>query len=372
MEPCRATIEKTGRQKRRSGTFDEQLLNLVFSAMGIFKTMPATARLQWGLWCLLLLLLFFTLLPEDGFLQSGTYAVMNTTFYALVVYGNISFLYPRLFQKNRKVLYFMAVVAGLLLVSLLRSYGMMWIYNAFFNQKPHPEPMTTMIFVRNVSGLLTIFLLSFILRIFIAYFVLKRKTEEMQQQHAQTELELLKSQVQPHFLFNTLNNIYYEAFREAPHTALLIEKLSDIMRYFVDESPKDKVNLSTEINFIENYIALEKIRIRHEIGLTFTKDIIEDHRIPPMLLMTFVENIFKHGIDKSSTENQIAITLLCQDNHLIFNTRNELPRHPVVSGKRGSGIDNLRKRLILLYGDNFELKTERSDNHFNASLTVPL
>ncbi|WP_206155967.1 sensor histidine kinase [Chitinophaga fulva] len=334
--------------------------------------MPVTMRLQWGLWILLLLLLFFTLLPEDGFVQSGAYAILNTGFYALVVYGNISFLYPRLFLKNRKVLYILAAVAGLLVASLLRTYSMMWIYNTFFNMKPHPELVTTMIFVRNVSGLLTIFLLSFILRIFIAYFVLKRKAEEMQQQHAQTELELLKSQVQPHFLFNTLNNIYYEAFREAPHTALLIERLSEIMRYFVDESPKDKVNLSTEINFLENYIALEKIRIRHEIGLTFTRDIDDDYRIPPMLLMTFVENIFKHGIDKTSTHNQIAITLLCRNNHLIFNTRNELPLHPVASGQRGSGIDNLRKRLLLLYGDNFELKTERSDNHFNASLTVPL
>lgn len=334
--------------------------------------MPVSVRLQWGLWLLLLLLLFFTLLPEDGFIQSGVYALLNTAFYALVVYGNISFLYPRLFLKNRKVLYIAASVAGLLLVSLLRSYSMMWLYNTFFSMKPHPEQVTTMILVRNVSGLLTIFLLSFILRIFIAYFILKRKTEEMQQQHAQTELELLKSQVQPHFLFNTLNNIYYEAFREAPHTALLIERLSEIMRYFVDESPKDKVNLSTEINFLENYIALEKIRIRHEIGFTFIRDIDDDYRIPPMLLMTFVENIFKHGIDKTSTHNQIAITLLCRDNHLIFNTRNELPRHPVTSGQRGSGIDNLRKRLVLLYGDNFELKTDRSDNHFNASLTVPL
>ncbi|MGN7819181.1 sensor histidine kinase [Chitinophaga sp. 22536] len=340
--------------------------------MGIFKAMPATIRLQWGLWTLLLLLLFFTLLPEDGFVQSGAYAILNTGFYGLVVYGNISFLYPHLFLKNRKVLYIFAAVLGLLAVSLLRTYSMMWVYNTFFNLKPHPEQVTTMIFVRNVSGLLTIFLLSFILRIFIAYFVLKRKAEEMQQQHAQTELELLKSQVQPHFLFNTLNNIYYEAFREAPRTALLIERLSEIMRYFVDESPKDKVNLSTEINFLENYIALEKIRVRHEIGLTFIKETDEDYRIPPMLLMTFVENIFKHGIDKTSTHNQITVTLLCRNNHLVFNTRNDLPRHPVASGQRGSGIDNLRKRLVLLYGDNFELKTERSDNHFNASLTVPL
>ncbi|MBC9930027.1 sensor histidine kinase [Chitinophaga qingshengii] len=339
--------------------------------MKIFKEMSVMLRIQWGMWGLLFLLLFFTLLPEDGFTQAIAYASFNTGFYALVIYGNISFLYPRLWLKNRKVQYIMAVLVFLIGAVLIRTYGMMWLYNTFFNPK-EDQHVTTMILMRYLSGMLTVFLLSFILRIFIAYFILKQKTEKMQQQHAQTELELLKSQVQPHFLFNTLNNIYYEAFREAPRTALLIERLSDIMRYFVDESPKDKVNLSTEIKFLENYIALEKIRIRHEIGLTFNKDVDEDCRIPPMLLMTFVENIFKHGIDKTSTRNQIEISLLCRNNHLTFSTRNEVPREVVAVSQRGSGIDNLRKRLVLLYGNNFELKTDRSDNHFNASLTVPL
>ena len=139
-------------------------------------------------------------------------------------------------------------------------------------------------------------------------------------QKSQAELNLLKSQVQPHFLFNTLNNIYYEAYREAPRTAKLIERLSDIMRYFVDESPKDEVSLGTEIQFLENYIALEKIRIRGEIELDFIKDCNSDLRIPPMLLMTFVENIFKHGIDKSSSQNKIELSLVQQDGYLLFQT----------------------------------------------------
>ena len=122
----------------------------------------------------------------------------------------------------------------------------------------------------------------------------------MLEQKSLAELNLLKSQVQPHFLFNTLNNIYYEAFREAPRTALLIGRLSDIMRYFVDESPKEKVTLATEIKFLENYIALEEIRIRHGVKVTFEQRYEGNPVIPPMLLMTFVENIFKHGIDRSA------------------------------------------------------------------------
>ena len=114
-----------------------------------------------------------------------------------------------------------------------------------------------------------IYMMSFVFRIAIDYFRVKRQAEQMLEQKSLAELNLLKSQVQPHFLFNTLNNIYYEAFREAPRTAQLIGRLSDIMRYFVDESPKEKVTLATEIKFLENYIALEEIRIRHGVNVTF-------------------------------------------------------------------------------------------------------
>jgi len=191
-------------------------------------------------------------------------------------------------------------------------------------------------------------------------------------QKSQAELNLLKSQVQPHFLFNTLNNIYYEAYREAPRTAKLIERLSDIMRYFVDESPKDEVSVNTEIQFLENYIALEKIRIRHGIELNFVHECAPDLRIPPMLLMTFVENIFKHGIDKSSSENKIEISLVQQKGSLIFKTKNLLHEKPGNDEPYGFGIKNLRKRLQLLYGEKFELRIITADNFFTAFLKVPL
>src|SRR5258707_11466287 len=153
-----------------------------------------------------------------------------------------------------------------------------WMYNAWFAKKYYPLTVETYLYVG--VGCVFVFILSFVFRIALAYFVLKQQARQMQEQKSLVELNLLKSQVQPHFLFNTLNNIYYEAFREAPRTALLIERLSDIMRYFVDESPKDEVSLNTEIQFLENYIALEKIRIRHEIEFNFIKDCNTNLRIP--------------------------------------------------------------------------------------------
>ena len=221
-------------------------------------------------------------------------------------------------------------------------------------------------------GSLMIFLLSFVIRMALEYFHLKERSDEIIAQKIHAELNLLKSQVQPHFLFNTLNNIYYEAYLESPRTAALIERLSDIMRYFVDESPKQQVSLLAEIQFLENYIELEKIRLLYEIDFIFTK--IDDPKltVPPMLLMTFVENIFKHGIDKSSSNNLIRIAITEKDNRLTFMTTNSVSSSTIKTGSTGFGLDNLHKRLVLLYHKDFELQTSNDGKLFRASLNIPL
>jgi LytS/YehU family sensor histidine kinase len=224
-----------------------------------------------------------------------------------------------------------------------------------------------------IAGAFLDFMLSFIVKIALAYFNLKKRSEEILLQKSHVELNLLKSQVQPHFLFNTLNNIYYEIYREAPKSAELIERLSDIMRYFVDESPKEVVSLDTEIHFIENYIELERIRMRHQIEVNFIKQYHKELRLPPMLLMTFVENLFKHGIDKASSINKIEISLIHQDTQLLFQTVNAIQpndNRPIIN--RGFGLQNLRKRLNILFGENFELYTDRSNSFFTAFLKIPL
>ncbi len=322
------------------------------------------------IWGFVFLVITLSLLAMDSFWQAITYALLNTGFYAAIIYGNILWLFPALYQKGRIVLYIMAVILLLIAVGALRAFLTLHIYNLLFAK--HPEPMTMKAMLSMVIGGIMIFLLSFVFRIAIAYFTLKRQSEEILNQKTEAELNLLKSQVQPHFLFNTLNNIYYEAYLEAPRTAALIERLSDIMRYFVDESPKQVVSLGTEIQFLENYIALEKIRIRYDIQVIFNKDCDTTINLPPMLLMTFVENIFKHGIDKSSSNNKIELTLMHQNGRLIFTTSNTVPPNPLSTSSTGFGIQNLRKRLVLLYGNDFDLQVQTKGDIYVATLNIPL
>jgi hypothetical protein len=338
--------------------------------MKFISGMTTIVRLQWLIWICVFLIIFFSIVPEEGFDHALLFTPISVSFYILVIYGNINYLYPRFWERGRKAEYIIYVTILLVGGGLARGYLVMWLWNTYFN--PKPEAITVgMLLNYIIAGFLN-YMLSFVFRIAIAYFSLKQQSEKILAQKSQAELNLLKSQVQPHFLFNTLNNIYYEAYREAPRTAKLIERLSDIMRYFVDESPKDEVSIGTEIQFLENYIALEKIRIRHEIALNFIQDCRNDLRIPPMLLMTFVENIFKHGIDKSSSENKIELSLVQQDGYLFFQTKNRLHERPGTTGPNGFGIQNLRKRLGLLYDENFELNIINDGNCFTAFLKVPI
>lgn len=326
--------------------------------------------MQWLIWIAVFLIIFFSILPEEGLAHALIFSTTSVAFYTLVIYGNILLLFPRLWERGHKVEYVVCVIVLLVGGGLGRGYLLIYLVNHFVETKPESMDLGMALnFI--IAGILN-YMLSFVFRIAIAYFTLKQQAEEILLQKSQAELNLLKSQVQPHFLFNTLNNIYYEAYREAPRTAGLIERLSDIMRYFVDESPKDEVSMQTEVSFIENYIALEKIRIRHKIEMNFVKDYNAEARIPPMLLMTFVENIFKHGIDKSSKENKVDISLIQQEGYLLFQTCNSLPDQASKDETHGFGIENLRRRLAMLYGSKFELNIEKNGKTFTAFLKVPI
>jgi sensor histidine kinase YesM len=338
--------------------------------MKIWRHTPGIIELQVLIWAAVSLLIFFSLLPMDGLLKSVIYTVVNTTSYAIIIYGNILFLYPVFYPKRRFAWYGITVTLFLVSTGVLRGYATIALYRHFLLIKSASVSLITLL--GYVPGGMLIYVLSLVFRIAIAYFTLKQQTEEILLQKSQAELNLLKSQVQPHFLFNALNSIYYRVYKVDPPSAGLIERLSDIMRYFVDESPKDEVPVSTEVAFIENYMELERIRIRYGATVNFEKVYNPELRIPPMLLMTFVENIFKHGIDKSRKQNQVTISLVQQNDYLLFKTSNHKVDSAANDQPGGFGIINLTKRLRMLYGEKFELTIDNEGELFTASLKIPL
>jgi sensor histidine kinase YesM len=328
------------------------------------------SQLQYLVWTAILLISFISMLSSDGVARSALFAFNGVCFYALIIYGNIQFLYPRLFQQKRYALYVGCSSLLVLIAGLAKGYISLYIGSRYHERAFMIQDADTHLSYF-LSGV-TVFVLSLIIRLAIAYFAVKQQSEEALLQRSQFELKLLKAQVQPHFLFNTLNNMYYEAYMEAPRTALLIERLSDIMRYFIDQNIQDLVPIETEVQFLDNYIALETIRISPEPEIEFLKGFKPGIQLPPMLLMTFVENIFKHGIDKISGCNQVWIRIAQQENYLIFETKNSINQHPGKTKPTGLGLANLLQRLKLLYGADFELTTGGDSRYYSAYLKIPL
>jgi hypothetical protein len=295
-------------------------------------------------------------------------ATIATVFYFIAVYGNASWLIPQFYKKGKRVPYFLlsaCLVTVLLLLRMQAEYVVLL-------------PMHLNFYSWSLSHFSFVFITNFLafsfgalLRVSIDYLSLLKQQEEMKTRQMATELNLLKSQVQPHFLFNTLNNIYYLAYTKNERTPEVISKLSEIMRYFVDEAPKEKVPLSTEIQFLRNYIELEQIRMLHPVQPAISVKADKSLLIPPMLLVPLVENIFKHGIDKTIEQNEVCIELKLTNGHLQFTTRNTINKHETKQ-QSGVGLANLAKRLDILYADQYELNSSSENNIFTVILKFPV
>ena len=186
------------------------------------------------------------------------------------------------------------------------------------------------------------------------------------------EMKLLKAQLNPHFLFNSLNNIYALSLDNLPETSDMILKLSELMRYQLQSSKKEMVLLEDEVNFIRNYIDLEKIRLtnRADVQLLIEGD-ANQAKIAPMLLITFIENSFKHGID-TLEESFIHICLQIEDRKLIFTTKNSIPSKKSHKISTKTGLDNTHRRLDLLYKKQYDLKIQTESNTFKVYLELNL
>lgn len=210
------------------------------------------------------------------------------------------------------------------------------------------------------------------LRLFVQWFQDAQDKVELEKQNFKSELSLLKNQLNPHFLFNTLNNIDSLILENSPNASLALNKLSDIMRYMVYDSENEFVPLKDEISYLENYIALQKLRLEneHTIQLSITGN-PTNKQIAPMLFIPYVENAFKHSSLKGKIDNSIVISLDIQKNEVSFHCIN--PKADIQKDKSsGIGLELVQKRLDLIYKNKYTLSIENSENEFTVKLTIKL
>lgn len=325
--------------------------------------------IQVVLWLIVYAMLLIYLSQKNSWVIGLTTATIFIFFFFITVYGNANFLIERFFLQKKYGQYTIYSVLFLGIIVFFR----MFVEDQLLNKYVSKHLFYGWNFSHFSFALVTqflAFLFGFLLRISIDYVDLLHTQEILKNKQLTSELNLLKAQVQPHFLFNTLNNIYSLSVSNSPQTSEMIAKLSDMMRYFVDEATKEKVMLDTEIKFLESYIELEQIRMVNPLKLTFRNELPDQHfLVPPMLLMPFVENIFKHGVNKTTKDNEAEILLSIEGTSLRYEVKNKIFHQKTEAWR---SLSNLQKRLALLYPDNFGFEAYCKDSYFYASLSFPV
>jgi LytS/YehU family sensor histidine kinase len=209
------------------------------------------------------------------------------------------------------------------------------------------------------------------LRVFERFKQQEKRQEELVKINLKTELAFLKNQISPHFFFNTLNNIYSLIEINTKHAQDAVIRLSKLMRYLLYESDHIRVNLLDELEFMKNYIELMSLRLSDKVKLEILfPQLKNSYQIPPLLFIPFLENAFKHGVSYKH-ESYIKISLDILDDMLQFECSNS-----IINGEEdeklfsGIGLDNVKKRLELLYPNNYELDMNRSDKVFTVILKI--
>jgi LytS/YehU family sensor histidine kinase len=200
---------------------------------------------------------------------------------------------------------------------------------------------------------------------------LERKAKERESENLKTELAFLRSQISPHFLFNVLNNIVALVRLKSDELEPTILKLSSLMQYMLYETDEDKTLLKSEVDYLRNYIDLQKLRFGKRLNVNFDVELVEDwHTIEPMLLIPFVENAFKHGT--GMIENPVIdISLKASNGELMFTVKNKYIAMDEAKDKvSGIGMSNVRRRLELLYGNKHDLKIDKTSDWYIVTLQL--
>ncbi len=296
-----------------------------------------------------LLVLLIVAISIDNYLQIPN----NPITIPLVIFFWLGVAYlvlPKFFKKYQ--------------VTILSVYGVSLSYFLFFRRyadygENHHETVLNLLLIP--------------IPVFFGLWVFEqwRWLKTLQAEKGKAELALLKSQINPHFFFNTLNNLYGLTVEKSDQAPEVVLKLSDMMRYTIYKGKEDFVSMRDEVKYLENYIELHKIRFQKKVEINFTHQIKEDGKIAPLLYIIFLENAFKHGVEKMTEDAYIHLDLKADASNINFTIENNFESQ-VSKKESGIGLDNLKKRLDYMYPNQYKLIIEEQAPIYRASLNIKL
>lgn len=310
--------------------------------------------------------------PEISYFRNPVFTFTESVFFLIgqipLTYGMLYWVLPKFILKKK---YFLAVIS----IFILWFFGgilHLYLINDIFpkvlslilperflvNTQRPPSASFFMALLATYKGAFLVAAIAFVIKFGKYWYLKEQRNLQLQKENTEVQLKLLTAQVHPHFLFNTLNNIYSQTQTESPKGSKMIMELSDMLRYILAEGSKLQVPLKKELTMIQDYINLEKVRYGNKLDLHLS--IPEETgklQIAPLLLLPFVENCFKHGASKFLTNPWINLKIEIKEKKIFLKLMNGKDdnmeeRH----SKLGTGITNVQKRLNLLYPDKYELQ----------------
>lgn len=326
-----------------------------------------------AIWCCFLLFPLTTAMLEIGSVPKQLIYRLLTA--PVLFYANYSLFIPKLLLKKKVLLY---IITSITFIIGFNYIAINYIGGSPLDRVEHLITDNNVNMFNSFRRLipftfaLSIFLLGGIFKIVLTYFEKERDSKLLETQQKEMQLQFLRTQLNPHFLFNSLNSIYSLVRSKSDKAPEAVITLSELMRYMLYEVGEEKVPLEKELDYIKNYIELQKLRLKDSYNVRSNiKGESKGLLVPPLLLISFIENAFKYGTDfKGDTE--IDVNILISQNTLNFNVKNIIGLHQSKSKSSGIGLTNIKNQLQNLYGNNYKLHIGPLNGYFIVDLTIKL
>lgn len=341
-----------------------------------------------GLWLIAIVLFLLDIMRERSYtnLPLLDFGVVGQLFLTLLPFItlfalNNYLLIPKLLKKNLYTKYFLATLCLIAIIWLWQKFQFFNFhglddFHAHQMPPPHPGPRHLMplpLFLDVIYDLL-ITGVNLAISLLFQQFADRLKHESLMKESAENQLVYLKAQINPHFYMNMLNNIHGMIEINSAKAQDMVIEMSGLMRYMLYEGSKQEIELSAEIGFINDYLALMRVRYPQDavsISTNFPeKEKMRGILIPPLLFLVFIENAFKHGISYAS-KSFVSVSLSIENNEIIFRCINSNHKSNEGDLHEGIGLINVKRRLNIIYADNYNLKIENTQSAYSVSLTLP-
>ena len=355
------------------------LLEFTRESMQSFINRNRVVLLHLSFWCVHLSFFLYQVLSHQRGAEIEWEMVVRVVavqviFAVLIGYLNY-FIFLPAFLKDKKVgkYLFQFVLTFAALISIRVALGR-YLVDGFTGGTGFMY--TTRYVIQVVTTNLFIVIFLGMIRFAVDWFEFEARQKSVENERLIAELNFLKAQINPHFLFNTLNNLYYLAYTQSAKTTEVIAKLSQMMRYMIYDSNHPLVPFSKEVEYMENYISLERLRLNDQIPIKFTIEggNPQDFLIAPLIFITFLENAFKHGVSNNHPGAWVNIWIHLQGNECVYRVENSrLPfNKPEAEQKSGIGLQNVRRRLELSYPGRHSLTVEEHKDRYSVQLNIQL